>query len=164
MSRRNLPGLGINPESPTALTSSTPMHRTLSFVNINNPREAKNREQRKAVRSHVAYYQHHKDDNGDPRNLKKVLGKKGSERQRQSTTFVVQPRTFNSGVDGSRRHSERGRVNRNSQNASSESSAVGLFFRGAPIDPFQSYPVSHDRVPNHLCLISAQTPSLVIHS
>jgi hypothetical protein len=78
MSRRNLPSLCINPKNPAASTSKTLVYPTLSFVNINNPGEAKHREQRRVVRSHVAYYQHHKDGSGDPRNLRTVLVKQGT--------------------------------------------------------------------------------------
>jgi len=164
MSRRNLPSLCINPKNPAASTSNTLVYPTLSFVNINNPGEAKQREQRRAVRSHVAYYQHHKDDSGDPRNFKTVLVKKGPGRQqRPSTALVVEPRTNKNSRDVSRRHSEKRMINRNCQNASSESSPVDPSFRGARIDPFQSYPVSLHRVPNPLCLVSTRALRLVIH-
>jgi hypothetical protein len=163
MSQRNLPRLCINPKNPAASTSKTLVYPTLSFVNINNPGEAKQREQRRAVRSHVAYYQHHKDDRGDPRNLKTVLLKKGPGRQQLSPAFVVESRINTSGRDVSRRHSEQRMINRNRQNASSESSPVDLSFRGTRIDQFQSYPVSLHQVPNPLCLVSTQTLRLVIH-
>jgi hypothetical protein len=35
---------------------------SFSFVTITNPNESKTRSKKRAVRSHVAYYQHHKDD------------------------------------------------------------------------------------------------------
>jgi hypothetical protein len=165
MSRRNLPSLCINPKNPAASTSKTLVYPTLKFVNINNPGEAKQREQRRVVRSHVAYYQHHKDDDGYPRNLKTVLVKKGPGRQRRPLAdLVVGPRANENGRNVSRRHAEQRIINRNRQNASSASSPVDPSFRGTRIDPFQSYPVSLHRVPSPLCLVSTRNPGLVIHS
>jgi hypothetical protein len=165
MSRRNLPSLCINPKNPAASTSNTLVYPTLSFVNVNNPGEAKQREQRRAVRSHVAYYQDYKDDSGDPRNLKTVVVKGGPGRQRRPlAALVVESRANKNGRDVGRRHSEQRIINRNRQNASSGSSPADPSFRGTRIDPFQPYPVSLHLVPSPLCFFSTQTPSLVIHS
>jgi hypothetical protein len=74
--------------SKSRSSSSALTYPTLSFVNINNPEETKLRSKKRAVRSHVAYYQHHKHDDrdgpeGSGSKLKK-RGKKTSQSKLQS--------------------------------------------------------------------------------
>lgn len=57
------PPLGIGQSSPitTSATTLTCSYPGLSFITVNDPSQSKLPDQRKAVRSHAAFYQHHND-------------------------------------------------------------------------------------------------------
>lgn len=148
---------------------TTPKPPTFSFVTITNPKESKTRSKKRAVRSHVAYYQHHKDDdNADVSSPHR----KSNKRVTKTEDSPITPRlSSESSSDSINFHLLRSAKGENSpgtpwlaSESSSSSSSINFdillagsefdalgsgygssplpaSFSGTRIDPFQSYPV-----------------------
>ncbi|KAH7393220.1 hypothetical protein BKA64DRAFT_80788 [Cadophora sp. MPI-SDFR-AT-0126] len=55
----------MDPNAPPERHVPPPKPPTYSFITINDPKETKSRSKKRQVRSAVAYYQHHKNDNDE---------------------------------------------------------------------------------------------------
>lgn len=108
-----------------------------SFVTITNPKESKTQSKKRAVRSHVAYYQHHKnDDEKDDIDI--------SFRSRKHSRRVVKAEdslSSDSSLESINFQILQSGASIAGSEVGSGSSPITPTFSGTRVDQFQSYPV-----------------------
>jgi hypothetical protein len=126
----------------------------LSFININIPEDTKLRSKKRAVRSHVAYYQHHKDDEVDRVDSSgaRIIG---SGRRRRRIKRVSQPQSHPGGLSSASSSSPLRFTSMIGSSVSvrsksdlmwslpvyNSSLALDNISSGVRIDPFKTYPI-----------------------
>ncbi|KAF8851154.1 hypothetical protein BDZ45DRAFT_601845 [Acephala macrosclerotiorum] len=126
-----------------------PKPPAFSFVTITNPDESKTRSKKRAVRSHVAYYQHHKDDKRD--DVSPAHRRSSSRRVTKIKNDAPRPSTPTPTLSSeSSSESTNFQILQSDGLAGTEFDALGNGFGATPVtptfsgtrvDPFQSYPV-----------------------
>ncbi|CZR60017.1 uncharacterized protein PAC_09912 [Phialocephala subalpina] len=173
MNRKGFAGNGNRvPERSKVTAASVPKPPAFSFVTITNPNESKTRSKKRAVRSHVAYYQHHKDDEryDIPPTHRRSTSKRIAKIEGASRTSTPTP-TLSS---ESSSESINFQILLSDGLAGTEFDALGKGFGATPIsppfsgtriDPFRSYPVRwkpfYDPILDfYLTYILVDTPSI----
>ncbi|KAE8447393.1 hypothetical protein EG329_010807 [Mollisiaceae sp. DMI_Dod_QoI] len=136
---------GTVPEGTTPTVKPPP---TFSFVTITNPNESKTRSKKRAVRSHVAYYQHHKDDERDEiPPTRRASGKRVARNGKPPRTPTLSSESSSESINF--------QILRSGGLAGSEFDTLGggfgpspitPSFNGTRVDPLLSYPVPWKQV------------------
>ncbi|KAH9221052.1 hypothetical protein DL95DRAFT_455836 [Leptodontidium sp. 2 PMI_412] len=142
----------MDPNAPPERQAPPPKPPTYSFITINDPKETKSRSKKRQVRSAVAYYQHHKNDNDDAetgntrrRGWKRrdetqspVMLKHESSQSTMSESASASASTSTAQTTPAATPAEEQSDWITTRNVSYQPDTT---FRGVRVDPFNSYPV-----------------------
>ncbi|KAG4431513.1 hypothetical protein IFR05_013010 [Cadophora sp. M221] len=142
----------MDPNAPPERQAPPPKPPTYSFITINDPKETKSRSKKRQVRSAVAYYQHHKNDNDDAeagntrrRGWKRrdqtqspVMLKHESSQSTMSESASASASTSTAQTTPAATPAEEKPDWITARNVSYQPDTT---FRGVRVDPFDSYPV-----------------------
>ena len=144
-------GMDQSPDGSTPPPASSLSYPNLTFISISDPKETKSRAKKRAVRSHVAYYQHHKDDDKSS----EIPGGAGPSvprrrrTKRNSLTHLTMNETagrsttsLDSGLEGAASGSEASLTPMSSRK-NSLSPYVDMVPQGTRIDSINTYPGMH---------------------
>ncbi|KAH6714036.1 hypothetical protein BKA61DRAFT_55102 [Leptodontidium sp. MPI-SDFR-AT-0119] len=121
----------MDPNAPLERQAPLPKPPAYSFITINDPQETKSRSKKRQVRSAVAYYQHHKNDNDDAETGN--TRRRGWKRRDQTQSPVMLKHESSQSI-----MSESASASASTSTSTAQTTPVAT---PAEVDPFDSYPV-----------------------
>ncbi|KAH7321569.1 hypothetical protein BKA65DRAFT_84143 [Rhexocercosporidium sp. MPI-PUGE-AT-0058] len=138
---------------PNAPQAPPPKPPTYSFITINDPKETKSRSKKRQVRSAVAYYQHHKNDNDDAEtgSTRRRGWKRRDQTQSQSPVLLKHESSQSTISESATSTAQTTPTDIPAEEkpdwiaAYNDAYQPDTTFRGSRVDPFHSYPVPWNR-------------------
>jgi len=132
----------MDPNAPPERHAPPPKPPTYSFITINDPKETKSRSKKRQVRSAVAYYQHHKNDN-DEAEMGGTRRRGWKRRDQTQSPVMLKHESSQSTMSESTSTAQTTPAEEKPDWVTEWNAAYppDATFRGLRMDPFNSYPV-----------------------
>ncbi|KAK0100071.1 hypothetical protein ONS96_008009 [Cadophora gregata f. sp. sojae] len=132
----------MDPDAPPERHAPPPKPPTYSFITINDPKETKSRSKKREVRSAVAYYQHHKNDN-DEAEMGGTRRRGWKRRDQTKSPVMLKHESSQSTISESTSTAQTTPAEEKPEWVTEWNVAYqpDTTFRGIRADPFSSYPV-----------------------